>query len=505
MTKGMWIAAGVVAFLVAVVHVATAGQYDVFRNELYFIVCGWHPAFGYIDQPPLVPLLSAAMWVTKSVWFLRLPAVLTAVLVVPLVVLFAQLLGASTRGAWMAAVAAASATMVTAMTATLSTSTFEQIDFTLVAYFIARAMLRDEPRCYWWAGVVTGLAFETKFSIIMWVAGLAIGVAAFGPRSIFKQRDLWIGIGIAAVIAAPAALWQLVNGLPFLELVRNDNSGNFIGGPIQFTIGQMFLNNFLLAPLWVTGIVAPFVIRRLMPFRFLATAFVTVGVLILVTHGKEYYYAGAYPTIFALGAAAITNLPRVLIGFWAVLSVANGALALPFVLPMLPPEKLKYMIDHGSFKPKPMERAGIGAPLMQMLSDQFGWRDLAQTMQTTIAQLSPADRAKAVIYAENYGDASALTVFGTGLPPVISANNNYYLWGTAGSDGSVVVAVNVDPNLWKQKCDRASVIGTFGTSPYAMPYEVHRPIVLCRGMHPPLPEQWSTLKHYGIETLGTTP
>ena len=64
----------------AVVHLALAGRYDAFRNELYYIVCGRHPAFGYVDQPPLVPLLAAATQLFgDDVWLLRLPAVAAAV------------------------------------------------------------------------------------------------------------------------------------------------------------------------------------------------------------------------------------------------------------------------------------------------------------------------------------------------------------------------------------------------------------------------------------------
>jgi hypothetical protein len=40
--------------MVALLHLAVAGRYDIFRNELYCIVCGRHPDFGYVDQPPLI-------------------------------------------------------------------------------------------------------------------------------------------------------------------------------------------------------------------------------------------------------------------------------------------------------------------------------------------------------------------------------------------------------------------------------------------------------------------
>ncbi|MGC2244023.1 MAG: glycosyltransferase family 39 protein, partial [Candidatus Aquilonibacter sp.] len=425
MTKGARWAIGVMVVLVALVHVYAAGRYDLFRNELYFIMCGRHPAFGYVDQPPIVPLLAALMQVGGvNVWLERLPAVLTAIAIVPLTVMFAQLLGASTRGAWLAAVAAASCSLVTAMFSWLSTGTFEPFDFTLVAYLITRGIVRNEPRMYWWAGLVGGLAFETKYTILLWVIGLALGVALFGPRSIFRSRDLWIGVGIAVVIALPNAIWQAAHGFPFLELVRNDNSGNLIGGPIGFVLQQTFIANVLLAPLWLTGIIAPFVSQRLAPFRFLAVTFVMMGVLIFVTHGKAYYFAGAYPTIFALGAAACTMLPGILVGVWAVLTYANAALALPFVLPVLPPERLKFMYDHSAFKVRPMERAGFGAPIPQQLADEFGWRDVARAVEGVYASLPPADRQRAAIFGSNYGEAAAVDVYGHDLPPAISGNNN---------------------------------------------------------------------------------
>jgi 4-amino-4-deoxy-L-arabinose transferase-like glycosyltransferase len=503
LSRGAQWAAWSVAAVVAIVHLAVAPQYGIFRNELYFIVCGRHPAFGYVDQPPLVPLLAA---LTQSagvnLWLLRIPAILAAALLVPLTVVLAQMLGATTRGAWLAAVASASAALVTAMNATLGTSTFEPIAFTAIAYFVARGVLYDEPRSFWWAGAIAGVAFEAKYWVLFWAIGIAIGLALAGPRAPLRSKDFWIGAAIAALIALPNVAWQLAHGLPFLELVRNDNIGNYTGSPLAFTIGQILAVNFLLAPLWIAGIVAPFVSPRLAPYRFISIAFVFVALVILTTHGKSYYLAGAYPAMFALGAAACTRLPRILIAIWAVLSAANGASALPLVLPVLPPARLAQMLDNASFRPPPVEAAGVGAPLMQVLSDEFGWPELARDVEAAYAALPPADRAKAAIIASNYGEASAIDVYGTNLPPALSGNNQYYLWGPREYDGSVVLAVNGDPVRLAAICNSAAVVAHFGTSPYEMPYERDRPIVLCRGMHPQLPQLWPSFKIYGIERLG---
>ncbi len=499
MTRDGLVAAGIVASAVAIVHLATADRYDFFINELYFVVCGRHPAFGYADQPPLVPLLSALTQLGGThVWLLRLPAVLAAVALVPFTVAFAQLLGATGRGAWLAAVAAAASPMLTAITATLTTSTLEPLAWTVIAYCVTRAALEDEPRMWWWTGIVAGLAFEARYGVIIWLVALAAGLAATPQRTSLRSRALIVAAVVGASIALPNAAWQLANGLPFLSVIHNDNADNFTGTPLVFTIDQIFSVNFLLAPLWITGIVAPFVSRRLARFRFLAIAFVAAALLVFLTHGKNYYLAAAYPAMFALGAAACTALPRVVVGVWCVLAAANGALALPFVLPLYSPSKLKITVDRMPVKLRPAEKASVGAPLTQVFSYEFGWRELAAGVEKVFVTLPPADRAKAAIFASTYGEAGAIDVFGSNLPPALSGNNQYYLWGPRGYDGSVVIAVNVDPNLWSRSCDSLRVAARYGDSPYVMPREHDRPIFVCRGLRPSLAQLWPQLKFYGI-------
>ena len=66
---------------------AVSGWYGVHGDEMYYVVAGQHPAFGYVDQPPLTPLLSAAsvavLGVTPTAVRV-LPAVEMALVVVPM-------------------------------------------------------------------------------------------------------------------------------------------------------------------------------------------------------------------------------------------------------------------------------------------------------------------------------------------------------------------------------------------------------------------------------------
>ena len=84
-----------IAGLMVVGLLAVSGAYGFHGDEMYFVVAGQHPAFGYVDQPPLTPLLSAA-----SVAVLGVSP--TAVRVLPalemgLIVVLVALIGARPR------------------------------------------------------------------------------------------------------------------------------------------------------------------------------------------------------------------------------------------------------------------------------------------------------------------------------------------------------------------------------------------------------------------------
>jgi len=486
----------IVTLLLALLYFAIGNRYDIFRNELYFIACGRHPAFGYADLPPLVPWIAAATQAFGiNVWLLRLPAMLAMLAVIPLTAEFARTLGGGKASAWMAAVAVALAPLLLATAMTLGTETFEPLGWTLCAYLLVRAIKRNEPRMAMWAGVVAGITFETKYGSAVWLIGLAAGVVLTRARKILTWPQLWYGVVAVVLIGAPSLVWQQLHGWPFRETIGYATEyRNLTGSPLRFEIGQIVSMGFLLAPLWIAGVVAPFLMEKVKPAQFISIAFIIATATIMFAHGKGYYLLAAYPSMFAVGAVACEGLARWLRAVWFWGAFALAIPIVPVVLPILPPSHLARYLDRTNLRPRPFEREGFGAPLTQLFSDELGWRQMEQQVAEVYRALPSNDRARAAILTSNYGEAAAIDVYGPadGLPPAICPQLQYYFWGTRGYDGSVILHVNGGPDRWKELCSESKVVGSFG-GPYVMPYE-NGPIFICRGLRGPLPEIWRDLR-----------
>lgn len=492
---------------VLALHLALAGRYDFFRNELYFIVCGRHPAFGYADQPPLAPLIAAATQIFgENLFLLRVPAALAYAAVLPLTAAIAGLLGAGWGAQLIAALAVVLAPGLTGMSSTFGTSSFEPLGWTFCAYLVLRAVLHGRQACWIWAGLVAGLCFEAKFGVAIWAAGLAAGVLLTPYRGQLLGRRALQGAALAAAIAAPTLIWQAAHGFPFAEIIAYHSSEGriFTGSFGHFLHAQVLAMNILLVPLWLGGIALPFLPGRPVAARIPATAFIVTAAAIFLAHGKDYYLFPAYPAIFASGAACAASLCNVwVVGGWAALASANAAFIAPITLPLLSPPDLRAYMLRTHIIPAPSEAAGIGATITQVFSDEQGWRSLAAQVSAIYRGRSADEQRQTGIFAWNYGEAAAIDVLapaqpggGDGaappaLPPAMSGEDQYFLWGPRG-DVRDLILVNADAQAWQARCASLQQVARFGAS-FAMPYENDRPIYLCRGLTAPLASFWPSL------------
>lgn len=490
----------VVAVMVGLVHAATAGRYDAQRNELYFLACGWHPDFGYVDQPPLVPLIAAATQVFGvNIWLLRLPATIAAIGLVFLAASFARLLGGGGRAAAFAAIAAGIAPGLAGLTSHLTTSTFEPIAWTGAAFLLTRALLHDRRSDLIWTGVLAGMAMEAKWGIAAWLVALGMGAVATPARHILSWWQLWLGVVISAVLFAPNLVWQWQHGWPFFEVIlpHLDSQKNFTGPLWLFEWRQAMSMNLLLATLCVAGVLGPLLDRRLAKVRFLSLGFVLTTAFYFIERGTNYYLFPVYPTMFVVGAVFCEGLNVWITRGWIAAAIAVSLLFAPIALPVLSPVQLQKYMEVTGIRPAPIEAAGVGAPLTQSLSDEFGWRELEQEVAAVFRQLSPDDQKRVAVLASNYGQAAAIDVYGAadGLPPALSGHNQYWLWGPRGYDGSLAIHIGGDPDRWRRICGSVDVVDKT-SDPYAMPYENNRSIFICRDLRIPVARLWDRLKRF---------
>ncbi len=90
-----WRPVGLVVLADAALFAATVNQYGYHRDELYFRLLASHPAWGYVDQPPLTPMLAKAGigLFGDNLWGVRVPALLFALAAVVVTALLAAELG----------------------------------------------------------------------------------------------------------------------------------------------------------------------------------------------------------------------------------------------------------------------------------------------------------------------------------------------------------------------------------------------------------------------------
>jgi MFS family permease len=489
-----WVLSGATLAL----HLAVATRYDFFRDELYFIACGRHPQFGYVDQPPVVPLLSALSQVFgEHLFLLRAFSALAAGATVWFTIALARIIGAGQFGAALAGVAAAIAPMYLGVMTTVGTSTFEPVLWTLLTYLVARALLNDEPRLFLWAGLVIGVDLETKYELPLYLLPLVVALLVTGHARALRRWEVIGAVVLATALAAPSAVWQLTNGLPFVEMLRNQAHGkNVVLPPGAFLLRQFISMNAVFAPLWLAGVVAPFVDARFARVRFISVAFVLAFGAMMALHAKDYFVSPLYGGVFAVGGAAfeVWVRQRWVRAVYLTAGIAFSAIAAPMSMPILPPASLvEYMrVLHLGSKPTETLRQSA---LPQTDADMLGWREYVERVTAAVRSLPQDEQARVVILARNYGEAGALDFYGRDLPPVVSGHNQYGLWGTRGLNPNVVIAINRDPDEVEANCREAVVLGRFG-GPFVMPFEDDAPITLCRGLHPSLAEIWPQVKFY---------
>lgn len=492
----------VAAALTFAAHVVANPHYGFFRDELYFIICGRHPALGYVDQPPIVPLLAAGSQLFgPSLILLRAVAALFAAGSIYVTCTLAAELGGGRFAQLFAALTCALCPVLCSFGMKISTDTVALWTWPLIALYVLRLSRGGDARQWIAVGALLGLSLLSKYSVIYFAVALLAALLCTQARHTLKTRWFVVAVMIALAMALPNFLWQAARHFPMLELLRNGQRGkNIILSPANYLLAELLITNPLLALAWIAGLVW---LLRNPEARFLGIMFLLLMGMMIASHAKHYYPAAVYPILFAACGVAVEGWTRARAWLRPTLSTvaaAAGLLIIPYALPILPLNAfLRY---HAVAAPllhfaATQTEHGAAATLPQDWADMRGWPELAAAVARVVEGLPPAERARATIVASNYGEAAAIDFFGAqyGLPPALSGHNQYFLWGPRDHDGDILIDVHgdcgADIHLF-----RSSELAATVTTPLVMPWEDHTPIMLCRGISKPLTELWPSLKLY---------
>jgi 4-amino-4-deoxy-L-arabinose transferase-like glycosyltransferase len=481
-----------VGAVVCAVLLALSTGYGFHRDELYFIECARHLQASYVDQPVLTPLLA---WVSLKVFgvsllALRLWPALAAWATVVVAGLMAREFGGGRRAQLLAAIATATMPVVLGGDHLFGPTAFDILAWAALALVVARIGRTGDVR--WWlaGGLVLGLGLANKHSVGLFAVALVIGIFLSGGRRLVLNRWFVAGAAIAVAFTIPDIWWQAQHqwatiGMTHALAQENGGLANIVG----FVIGQLIMSAVAMVAVWVAGL--RFLWRSGRPlWRALVWAYAILFVFFAVTTGgKIYYLAGAYIFLLAGGAVAIDarlaararGLRRLLLA-----TAVSVAVAVPLVLPVLPPGDL-----------------GWTEKVNPVLAESVGWPQLVSTVRTAWFSLPAGQRANAVIFTSNYGEASAINVLGTGLPQAVSGHNTYWWWGPGNPRATTVLAVMPGP---AEGGGYAAFLGQFFTSVRAVatlsnPYGLHNQewgghVYLCTGPRQPWGQIWPQLRQY---------
>ena len=486
-------------------HIYFNNRYGYFRDEFDYMSCGDHLAWGYVDQPPLIPFLvhvSRAL-LGDSLRAIRfIPALASSLLVVQTAMIVREL-GGRRFAMLLSAITVVIAPQYLSNGSLLGTNCLEPNLWMGCAYFAILAIKRD-PR-YWIAfGIVAGLGLEEKYSIALFGFGIVLGLLLTEQRRVFMQRWIWIGGAASLLIFLPNVLWNIHYHWPFLELMRNIRAeGRDVilpAGPYFFQ--QTILVNPLTAPIWITGLLAFLFSARLKPYRVLGWSYVVCYSAFFLLHGKNYYLAPIYPMLLGAGAVMIESAltrPRTawLKPVIVVLLLASGVHLAPVVVPILSPDKFLVYARSLPFKLPVMEHSHARAALPQWYADQFGWNEIVAETAIAWNRLSPDERADCGIFAQDYGQAGAIDFLGRryGLPQSLSGHQTWFLWGPRNYSGNCMIVLDDDRETLERLWNHVELVGTSADNPYAL--EKQLDVFICRGSKfGKLPELWPRLKKW---------
>ncbi|HVV09538.1 ArnT family glycosyltransferase [Amycolatopsis sp.] len=470
-----------IAGAAAALLLGLSARFGYFGDELYFLVSGkYHFAWGYADNPWLVPALARLMDAIApgSVVALRVPALLLTAGGIVLTALIAREMGGGRRAQTVAAAAFATSIQLLSSGHLLATYTVDPFLWTLTCWFVVRWLRTRQDRLLLFAGLATALAMQGKFLIVFFWLALGVGALITGPRELLRRPLLWAGAVITVAATLPTVLWQARNGWPYFDMqaIVAEQVNRFMGGP------------GLVAPLAIVFAGLPagaflvchgtWQLFRSPRYRFLGWATVLVTVIFIVTVGRYYYISGLYGLLFAASAVRVERSRPARWWRWVPTWPTFAVTAAVTIFVGLPVQPVS-MITNANF----------------VASGSYGWPQLVDTVGKAYHELPPSQQSHAVLMGDTYWQASALDFYGRqqGLPAAYGPERGSWYNGEPPADTGPVLYTGSDSAQLSRFFGDVRQVATVSIDTKPDNVNQNIPVWLCEAPRAPWPRLWQQM------------
>ena len=469
--RNYWLIAFLFMAVKLCLHFFTSTNYELHRDEMLYFNMSDHLDWGYASVPPLIGFMA---FVTKtlfgySVFGIRFfPALLGAACMY----LMAKIIRKSGGGP-LALVIALSAFLFSTgfllIDSLFTPNVIEQFLWLLASYYLFRMTSENNPRHWIWIGLVLGLAFLNKYSVVYLIPGFGVALAFSQHRGLFNSRYFIYAVLIGFAIILPNIYWQYSHHWPVVFHMKELQNTQLVNRKtIDFFI-DVFSLNLVSTLVWLIGLYAWVFMKQEQKNQYLGVGSLIVILLFLFSGGKGYYIMGLIPLLFAVGGFAMEKyllgkLKVISYSVW-IASVVFSFIALPFGLPVLSfnqlstyTEKTKNLIIYPFYR----WEDGKVHPISQVYSDMTGWHELTGYVAKAYYQLSVEEQKKCTIWAEhNYGYAGAVHFYGRemGLPEAVTFSDSYVIWAPESIPEGPIIYIYYDIGEMKNLYRSVSEIG----------------------------------------------
>ena len=494
----------VLPLLKLVIHLAVGEGWGYHKDEMYFLRCADHLAWGYVDHQPvsIVVLAAVRALAGDSVTTIRIVPALAGALMVAVVGLITRRLGGGPAALALAMGAAIAAPVYLALHGYYSMNALDLLVWALASWLVVGMLERspDIPTRSWVTlGLLLGVGLQNKLSVFWLGGGLIVGLLLTPQRSLLRTTGPWITLGLAFVIFIPQMIWQATHEFATLYWMAASADGKLPANLLSFVRAQT--ENLLPAatPLWLAGLAFFTILPHGRRFRALGWAWLAIFALLAVSPAtRPYYLAPAFTWLLAGGAVALERAVRPswrpwLAGAYLAVLAAGAVPASLVVLPILPKATILAYSDRTGAGRRFIDQHEVGR-MPEFLNHMSGWDEIVQQIAKVYDALPPSDRNRASILIAYYPSAAAVDVLGRayGLPRAAGSNNNYWLWGPPASLEGPVIALGYSERQlrqWYTDVEQATVV--------RCTYCNERPHVvwIARGLRVTPAELWASIRY----------